>query len=219
MKELSVFIPWIEPLVLHCPMPAMRTALRDTAIEFCRTTKVLQITTDLQSAYPNVAEYDLQLPPFHNATILMSAWYGVSQMAPLYVVGADGMDFPAFLNPQLSGVPTYGPRRAGLMDGNTTVRIYPLPDPANPGYLSFRVAIVPTRECNQLNDQLFDQWLDAMVQGTVARLAQTPGQTYTSLTAAGNATIAYNHEKTRATIQATKGNALVSDRITMRPMA
>lgn len=216
MKELGIFIPWIEPLVLHCPLPAMRTALRDTAIEFCRSTRVLQVITDAQPALANTLDYDLQLPPFHNATMLISAWYGAQ---PLRMAGFDGTDFPQFLNPALAGPPTYGPAIAALSNGNTAVRVYPMPDPANLLTFSFRLAVVPTRDCNQLDDRLFDEWLDAMVQGTVARLAQTPGQPYTSLTAASNATAFYNREKTRATVQATKGNALVSDRITMQPMA
>ena len=211
MKSLNAFFPWLEPWVLYCPTPAMLQALRDSAIDFCRDTRVLQVTTAPSPTVANQATYDIDLDTGTAVSSLISARYGAKF---LNILGNDTADFYEFGNPSVSGEP-----RAASADATGVVRLYPPPDATATQALTFRVALRPTRSASSLSDVLFEEWVEAIAAGAAVRLAAIPGQPYTQASVVVLATQAFAQAKTRARIQAMKGLNLSSERVAARAFA
>lgn len=211
MKSLNAFFPWLEPWVLYCPTPAMQQALRDAAIDFCRDTRVLQVTTAPSPAVAGQATYDVDLETGTVLSSLISARYG-SRF--LRILGNDSADFYEFENPSITGEPA-----AASADVGGVIRLYPPPDATATQQLTFRVALRPTRAASSLSDVLFEEWVEAIAAGAAMRLAALPGQPYTQASVVVRAQQAYAQAKTRARIQAVKGLNLTSERVVARAFA
>ena len=178
MKTLDAFLSRLLPLVPSCTDPLARQALLDAAIEFCEESHVLQVTSDPQAVTAGVNTYDLDLPSEEDAVCVLKAWYGTTLLSPAprvhvnsilaYTGSAGGVDQPM------------GPPKWYYEIAPGTICIYPAPDQSAELMFSARVATKPKRTATQLNDMLFDNYIDAIIAGAQARIVAIPGQFFTA---------------------------------------
>lgn len=199
MTPLVQFMPRIEPLLLAAPRPLLEQALVDCAIDFCERTLVVQRVLDPVPTQVGVAEYELDLEQDTTLASVLNVWYGPRLLRNVVQQAQERVQaYPAHAD-QTLGTPV----QAHVLDP-AAVRIFPAPQ-TDPQPLVLRVAVRPQRRARSLPDELFEDWAEAMVYGTIARVAVIPGQAFTNADLAAAAGASYAHWLTEARPQASTG--------------
>ncbi len=217
MKSLDLFLPRVTPYVLDATEPMARQALVDAAIEFClRTNAVYTITT--ANATANLGEYDIEEPTGMETVRVQDVYYGRTKLRP---VDTAAVDEPLSLRGAVDGEsPVVGtPVAFYALAGTNTFTVYPLPETTTAGMFTVKASFAPTRTATQLDDLLYDRYLDAIASGAIANLVAVPGQRFTS--AGGYALHRERFERgvSRALAEARKGAAVTSTRVQPRSFA
>ena len=180
MKPLSAFLPYILPSAPGCPTPTAYQALQLAAYEFCTLTDIVQVTYRV----PAVADrdsYDFEPLEQHRACRLLEAFYGTK---PLGVGVLDQInDAPALVGADGGAEVLYGEPRAAFLRAPSALEVGVAPVPQAPLSSTdffFRVACAPEMNATVLADELFNNWLEPVAAGAIAKLQDTPGQMFTA---------------------------------------
>jgi hypothetical protein len=195
----------------------MEQALLDSAIEFCELVGVAITTIEPVRLRAGQAEYEVDVPTGTTTSTLLNAWYGDT---PLTLVGPEWFTKPTALNDVVgeTEAATGTPQFVGLMAPDVA-RLYPVPDTTEPRMLTLRVATKPTRTATEVEDVLFENWVETIVAGAARRLHGVDGQPYTSPTRELSAMGAFNQGVSRARIEAIKGRVRSSAAVKTRAFA
>lgn len=209
MKLLSDFYPRILPYVVGCPDPVAEQALRDTIIAFCDETQVVHEALTSFNATAGTASYTLSAPSANEA---------ISRVLDVSVDGRTIRPMPsadAFGLQAQSGTPTwFHTTRVG---SQLKLVLYPTPDKA--ATIIVDAALKPTRTATQVQDDLYDLWLDTLAAGTISRLASIPGQSFTDLPLAAVKQAEFISGLKKARIDGRTGRVKASARVALRPFA
>lgn len=209
MKLLSDFYPRILPYVVGCPDPTAEQALRDTIIAFCDETQVIHEALTAFSAVAGTSDYTLAAPSANEA---------ISRVLEVSVDGRAIRSVPstdAFGLQAQSGTPTsFYTTRAG---SQLKLVLYPTPDKA--ATVVVDAALKPTRTATQVQDDLYDLWLDTLAAGAVSRIAAIPGQSFTDFPLAAVKQAEFISGLKKARIDGRTGRVKASARVTLRPFA
>lgn len=173
MRPLSDFHPKILPYIQGCPEPALNLALVDAAVDFCERTRAIHQKSDLAITSPGQRTVDIDSPPFQRIVNIRALWLDERKLNPLPAEYAPGPT-------EATGTPSW--YWGNRVDSIFSVELYPTPDARY--NLVADVAYCPTRDAVQLEDDLFDLWIDAIRAGTLARLFSIPGQIFSDLNVA-----------------------------------
>lgn len=202
MKPIDAFLSRLNPLVPGCPEPAAFQALRDAAIAFCEDAHVLQIYLDPITTVEGGRRYDLDLPTDTALARVLAAWHC---RAPLVLLPGREAHWVDAETDDATGAPVRGtPSHAYLLD-TQTIYVYPPPAAQATGALTLKVALKPTRTASQVDDALLDDWAEPIVHGAAARLAATPGVSYSSGDMVAFCAAQYAMGLSRARLEARKG--------------
>jgi hypothetical protein len=171
MTALSAFRPRVAMLAPTATDPMIDQCVLDACIDFCERSLVVR---GMLTAFPTVvdqAEYVLAPPAGQSLVMLQRLWCDADELTPL---GEDGIQTPfGFIStvtgvPNVSGTPRYF---------NETVpgSISLFPRPATVQTINVRAALRPTRTATTVADQLFEDWVEGIVSGALARLFLAPG--------------------------------------------
>lgn len=198
VKPLTDFLSRLSPLVPGCPQPMALQALRDTAIDFCTRTHVVRAVGDPVTLRPGVAQYDLDLPGGMDAIRVLNAWYGSTrlELAPAQQVTAVGA-----YTASVSGAPV-----AAYVLEPATIHLFPTPDAQATEPLVVQFATRPTRQASEVDDVLFDEWVEVIVAGALARLAVVPGTSFSNADMAVLGAGQYAAGVSAAKLEARKGH-------------
>ena len=200
MLSLENLLPRLIPQVPGCPNPPAIQALRDAAIEFCERSRVLRVTMDPVLTHAGTAEYDLDLPPGTELSMLVAVWVG-------------GRPVPLLAEPYRA--PLAGGFGASPGTDPGTLRLTPAP--AEGGVpIVVRAAVRPTFSATSVPREL-EVWHDALVAGAVGRLAVIPGQPFTSPTMAVYAAQVFAAALSRARVEAVRDRTPGDLRVSARP--
>lgn len=168
MKPLSDFFPRMLPYLPACSKPLAAQALLDSAIAFCVQSDFVREVLEPQNTVAGLATYELDVPSQQQVARVLRVRVGDRELQPRV---ADGVHFL----PARDAPPTHFhmTRAASTLE----LRLYPTPDGAYP--LVAEVSLCPTRSATQLEDDLFDIWVEPVVAGAVARAMMVPGQPFT----------------------------------------
>jgi len=168
---VSKFLSTLMPQVIGCPRPTASRAVVDSAIDFCSRSLVL--TYALQPLPTRVGDntYWLELPEQTALVQVLRAWYDDTVLRPVTLDSVYVSEAPA-------GTPHsyYGEHLD--IDEEYSLRLYPTPDAV--GSLLVRAALKPIRNATLLNNQLYNDWYEAIVDGALARLCSLPGENFTN---------------------------------------
>lgn len=170
MKPLSAFYPRILPYLPGCPEPIVDQVLVNAAIEFAEASLTLRQNLDSFSTVVGKTEYDLDPPTAqHDINRVMSVAVDGRELRP-------GM-FEAIRNdlPTATAIPRgfYTDRT----DNTFTLRLSPPPDKVYTVVVA--VTLRPARSATQLDDDMYNIWIDPIVSGAIARAMQIPDQPFT----------------------------------------
>ena len=170
MKPLSAFYPRILPYLPGCPEPIVDQVLVNSAIEFAESSLTLRQNLDPFNTIVGIAQYDLD-PPTANHDIhrVMGVTLGGRELHPGLVEAIRG-DLPT-ANATPRGFYT------DRTDNTFTVMLSPPPDTEQSVVVN--VTLRPARNATQLDDDMYNIWIDPIVSGAIARAMQIPNQPFT----------------------------------------
>lgn len=182
MTSYDAFFSWVLPDVPGCPEIAATQAIRDAVIEFCEKSSIHQVDHDPVLVTPGVVDYELSSPETQTRVVrVMKAWLGKSELAP---AAPDLVADPTLYNQNILGQSVVGstPKYFTQKSANE-VSVFPVAVATDT--LTMRVALVPTRASTGCADFLFEQWVEQISAGAIARLQLTSGRQYANPEAAG----------------------------------
>lgn len=208
MKPLSVFYSRIKPFVATCPEPTIDQALLDASIRFCEDSKVIHEVGEAFTTVATVGAYEVESPTDQRVTSIRQVWCDGIPIAPLM-----GDTSPAALT--TTGTPTnyYGTR----VGSEFLLQLYPIPDKACS--ITVDAAFCPTRSATQVEDDLFDLWAEAIINGALARIMSIPDQPYSNPERASGAAMSFNGLSARAKREAAFNRVEGSTTVRPRRMA
>jgi hypothetical protein len=190
MPALSKFFPYVLPHAQGCTQPFAEMALLQSADEFCRKSRVLRETPEDIAIVPGRTEYEIE--PDANGVAI----YDVDD------VEISGQPLEAFEknSARIPGKRFYSLKRS---DGETLLVLKK--PPAQSGWLSLTLILVPKAAATGLPDSLFDDWREAIASGALARLCATPNQPFSSSELAQYHQGLFRHAVVAAAAKATLG--------------
>lgn len=207
MVPVSTFFSRLLPNVIGCPEPLAQQALVDSAIAVCDQALVVQVDLAPVPVLEGVRDYELGMPPQQELSQVMRVWAGDSMLGPIPSFQASGVEV-------MPGSPRYYYTRD--IGETMNIRLLPTPDRGNAEGLRVRVATRPTRNATQFHSSLFNEWVDVVVDGALARLHDTPGQVFTS---EAKALVLYQKVRAKinvARVEALRGRVVSSMSVAMR---
>lgn len=218
MRTLDELFPYILPSVPGCPAELVRQHIIRTARHFCHLTHAHMVVTDPAAVKAGVSEYEIDIPVDLEVVLLYKVWYGTKQLS---IAPAADVGHPlAFVAPPIDGETLErGDPTSVVLTGARKVFIDPAPRTANPKMLTMQLAVKPALSARALDDVLFEQWLDALVQGTISSLAAMPGQTFSSTDVALGAAINYRLATSQAKSEHFLGRVHANLTVRPRPLA
>lgn len=182
-KTYEEFYPWVLPEVPGCPEIAATQAIRDAVINFCELSLSHQADHDPVTAIARTADYDLETPVTGTRIVkIMKAWFKGQELQP---AGPDQIVEPSLYNQRIGGYTTsYSQPRAFTQKDANTFSLLPIPDQTLASAITMRVALAPLRTSTQCEDFLFEQWVEPIASGAVAKLQLSSGKPYSNPQAA-----------------------------------
>lgn len=196
MQTLDTFLPRIMIWCDGAPQPLVVQMLLDSAIQFCTETDIVQTQLDPMDLLAEEQTYELDLPRNTQLARVQSVVYGESPLKPIGT----------------------GPS-AYFWEAPATLILHPKPTESKDAWVHVRVSTKPTRNATLLDDTLYNDYVEAIVGGTVMRLCSMQGQSFTN---AGNATMGagwYTAGKNRALYELRKNRTALDLRVLPRPFA
>lgn len=208
MVPLSRFYPKLMPLVIGCPEPLAQQALVDSAVAFCERSMVLTETLPATTTVVGQDTYAFNLPTGQAVATVLKAWWAGRMLQPMPTHSVHTIE-------EVDGAPLYFYGRD--TDDGFAVRLYPTPDEAQD--LVLRVALKPVRGATQLQDALYNDWLEPVVDGAVARITAVPDQAYTDFALSAALTMRARTAANAARLDGMHGKAQSALTVRMRPFA
>jgi hypothetical protein len=202
------FLPEILPDVPGVPHPMAINAIRNACYDFCWKSLLWNVAMDAEPYLAGTAEYSLAPPS--NAQVVAVLSLALDDTTVLYPVPYDDL---SRANPDWQ-VRTGSPSMYTQPD-TATIRLFPTPETDG----TFRVvaAFAPTRRATATEAFLFDQHLDTIRYGTLAKLKSSFNQPWSDPAGAAHMEQRFMHGVLAATVQRNKGNARADLRVASRP--
>jgi hypothetical protein len=169
--DYEEFFPYVQPYVASCPDASLVIAIRSACIEFCEETNFLNDTIEEQ-VIANEATYELSVPTGYALSHIMEMYVGglkLVKQTPLILEklfnGMDWMSMP-------------GPARYYTQLNTDEVRLCPVPDVE--GSMTGRYAYAPLRTSTSVDERVFNDYVEVIAEGALARIFGQPDQPYTN---------------------------------------
>lgn len=218
MTPLTQFLPYVLPYALGAPEPMALQELRTACIEFCNTT-LLDQEIATATATANKADYEIAVPPHKALTKILGVLYQDTWLTPTPV---ESVRSALALRGNVGSATVQAATPETYFQKTPTsaeISLYPVPDVTTVSMLTIRAAFAPARTATQVEDFLFDDWVDVIAAGALWKLAAVPGQSYTNPDVSARAAAQFNSALRSASIQARTGQIAAASRVRPRSFA
>lgn len=179
-KALSLFVPYVLPALPGCSPLLARRAILHACIDFCKQTDAVQKVLTSQDVVATQQDYAVTPPAVSILVrVLGVSWRGVwlDPVAP-----ADVMSGTALTGADIGtdALVERGSPRAFFQKTPevSTISLHPVPDTALVAGLTIKASFAPTVAATVVDDLLYDNWIDTIAAGAIARLRATPHQPF-----------------------------------------
>lgn len=176
MKNHTDFLDYVMPQVPGANPDMALLEVKNTIIDFCEKSFILQETLDPVTAIDGLADYDLEPPSNRRVTKILKAWYKGRELVP---VSFDEINTPAAYNPNAPEAPVRreDPRNI-FQKGPDVFSVYPIPNETVANAMTLVVALKPTRSVDTIDDVIFEDYAEIIGHGAIARMAISPTKPY-----------------------------------------
>lgn len=203
MKTYESFLDEVMPHVPGCQVNIAVNAIRNTVVEFCEKSLILQRDHDPVTVIAGIADYDLDPPNGYLVTKIMKAWH---ENVPLVAAAPDEIGTVAVYNQQAPGADGPGLPRWILQKDERSFSLLPVPADTSVNGVFMRVALKPTRSSTSVEDVIFEDYLEVIGYGAKARLMFMPNKPWTDLNNAGTNKILFEQGVNTARQRANRGH-------------
>ena len=177
MKNHTDFLDYVMPQVPGATNEMALLEIKNTIIDFCEKSLILQETLDPVPAIENVMDYDLDPPSNRLVVKIMKAWFKGTELTP---VSIDEIQSPSWYNQNADYVVLHSDPRMITQKDTETFSVYPIPGKTEPNVMTLRVALKPTRSASSIDDFIFENYAETIGHGAIARLYLSPDKPYTN---------------------------------------
>lgn len=161
MVAITLFVPEVKPYLVGCPEPMAIMHIRHAAIEFCEKSRYWRENLTPINAVANTSSYTLAPP----ADALI--WDVVS-------VRHNGKELSSAIEDDITGndwrSQTATDARSWFAGERDNIRLVPTPSASGTANIDVRAVVKPSRTTNNLPKQLYDNYLEHIAAGAMARL-------------------------------------------------
>lgn len=208
MVELTEFFPRLLPYVQGCPDSLAKQALLDSAIGFCKASACVSVELDPVTVLANIDTYELDVPDQTTVATVQKVWYDGTLITPMpYDMATGQYSIPA-------GTPRY--YFGSYIDEVYSLTLVPTPDTTLSNALRVRVALTPTRSATKVHDILYERYIEGVINGAIAIIANVPDESYTDFGKASAAGVAARINSNLARQEIMHGNVTSSLSVKMR---
>lgn len=176
-KSYEDFLDYVMPHVPGCTPEMAVQAIRNTVIEFCERTLILQRDHDPMSVVASQQDYDFEPPQGYLVHKIMKAWYKTRELRPLT---PDQISDPFLYRSSIAGeTPNKTEPYWIYQKDERTFSLNPWPVETVQNALTMRVALKPSRASNNIEDVIYEDWLEGIAAGALVRLQMSPAKPYT----------------------------------------
>jgi hypothetical protein len=220
MQPLDVFLSRLLPRASGCPDILAQQAIIDSAIEFCEETRIVTTTVVPFGVIAGTGTYVLALPAGTASAVVDKVWFGTTQLHPASATSINAILAYVESTGTLGGVEAAqrGTPSEFYEFSPGVVGVYPVPEVTADGILSARVATKPTREATQLDDVLYNDWVEAICAGALYRICSIKGQSFSSDATATEEFAKFRLAINKATATRIRGRVSTSLAVKQRPI-
>lgn len=208
MKPISDFYTRVIPRAPGCPEPTAAQAIVDAAVEFCERSTALRKSADPVTVLPTVNTYALTFANAQALTVITKVYLNGKWLHP---VAKEMVGVPQAND--IQGEPTH------YWESGGSIVLFPTPPATGGGTLLVEAAVRPAYDATELEDVLYDRWVEAIVAGALMKLHLIGGQPFTDMKRAEIMAGSFAVQINRARLEALHGQAQGSLRVTARPFA
>ena len=172
MIPMKDILPEILIDIPNCPNPIAQRALRDCLMDFCRRSEAWHVRQEYGVTIADQPNAVLELPEHTRFVKVLSLTHDGQSLNP---ASEKMLDNQVYDWRSHKGAP-----RSFFEVAGQEVRLYPTPTETTTGTLSGTIAISPTRSATDIDEDLFDRWLEGIVAGTQYRLFLMPDKSWTN---------------------------------------
>lgn len=213
MTPYTSFLDYVLPHVPGCTNEMALLEIKNTIIDFCEKSLILQEDHDPVTAIVNIMDYDLEPPKDRLVVKIMSAWFKGQE---LDATAPDEVKTPSIYNQRSGYVVNKGDPRLYIQKDARTFSVYPIPDKTSASAITMRVALKPTRSATTIDDLIFEEYAETVGRGAVSRLAISPGKPYSNDKLAAISNALYGAGLNVARDRAQKGYVRASKQVKLR---
>lgn len=192
LSQVTQYVPDVSEFVAV-------DAIRNAAIEFCTKSLWWQLNLDPISVVVDQGNYPLETPADTKVVQIINAYFDENLLIPqspdrladIYRMG----DWQT-----MTGSPQYITQII-----KPEVQLVPIPFVPADNILRIRVALAPTRDSQEIDSEIYEQWAETIAMGARARLYSQPKQPYYDKQAATDAMKLFRYDINRARIAVNKG--------------
>lgn len=200
LSQVTQYVPDVSEFVAI-------DAIRNAAIEFCTKSLYWQVNLDPITVVANKNNYELQTPADTKVVQLIVSYFDENLLIPqspdrladIYRMG----DWQT-----VTGSPQYVTQII-----KPEVVVVPTPFETREDILKIRVALAPTRDSQEIDSEIYEEWAETIAMGARARLYAQPKQPYYDKQAATDATKLFRYDINRARIAVNKGLTRTSSQV------
>ena len=171
MISYEKFLPEVLQYVPDVPEEVALNAIRNAAVEFCERTRYLQTDLDPIPCVAGVPDYEIVIDGTNKFVDITMAWYNDVLLIPKSTE-------------ELNRIYRYTDWRTLKADPQYINRevseeliLVPMPVKTG-GNLKIRAAYAPTRASTEIENSVYENFLEYIAYGARARLYNTPKQSY-----------------------------------------
>lgn len=171
MKLWSDFFESVIPYVPGCPSITAEIAIKNTVIEFCEKTLILQRDHDPVTVTAGINDYDLDPPTGYLVTKIMKAWY---ENIPLVPAAPDEIGSVSAYNALAKDAEGPGQPRWIFQKEERVFSLLPVPANNSVNAVTMRVALKPSRSATGVEDVIYEDYMETIGAGARSRLFMIP---------------------------------------------
>lgn len=202
----EAFLPEVLPFAPECPETVAVNAIRNACIEFCQKSLYWLYDHDPLTVMAGVSTYTLEVPDYTTPAVVTDAWYdnlvleprGADELRKGYAYDWRSMEgSPQFFTQELPG----------------EVILVPTPLVTLTSGLNMIVALKPTRDSVDIDDNIYENWAEGISYGARSKLLALPGQTFSDPSSAAAYAALFTNAIGQAKIARNRGLARAVQRV------
>lgn len=171
-------LPEILPMVPGCPDTLIENNIRSAVIELCEKTGVYQAELDPVTTVNGIFEYDLEAP---NQTAVHKIMWVVHEGRDLEPISTNLLEQR---KPKWRDTNYYGEPEYYVKQSQSIFWLVPVPNETKASSTVLRVQLKPTHQSTACDDDVMNDYRDAIVAGALFRLLRLPSKDWTDFAGA-----------------------------------